>query len=67
LKSEEELSKAEFAEMVNLIKRYSITEMDQFDKWKFVTSRSEIFIDIGMKPAIENTEKTYTDISDVLD
>ncbi len=63
LKSNEKLSNAEFAQMLNLIKRYVNTEMDQWELWKFDTSFSKIYINISMEPSHPGTEDSYTDIN----
>ena len=60
------MSKEEFVEMLNLMKRYIETEMDQFELWKFDTRRSEIFVNISMMPQYEGTEEAYTNLNHLL-
>ncbi len=61
-----ELTDDEFAQMVKLLRRYSATDMDQFDHWKFENSRSTVYIDIALQPTRQGTEGVYTDLSHLL-
>lgn len=61
------MSKEEFTQMLQLLKRYASTEMDQFELWKFDTSFSKIYINMSMIPSHEGTEDAYTDVSKILE
>jgi len=65
--TEEKMSKEEFVQMIHLLKRYTTTEMDQWELWKFDTSFSEIYINMSMMPSHEGTEDAYTDLSHLLE
>ncbi|WP_206196920.1 hypothetical protein [Zooshikella ganghwensis] len=61
------MSKEEFTQMLQLIKRYITTEMDQWEMWKFDTDRSRMYIDISMIPSQEGCEDAYTDLNHLLE
>lgn len=61
------MSKEEFIQMIQLLKRYASTEMDQWELWKFDTEFSKIYINMSMIPSHEGTEAAYTDLSHVLE
>lgn len=63
---EERMSKAEFIQMLHLLKRYTTVEMDQWELWKFDTQRSKIYINISMRPSAEGSEGSYTDVNHLL-
>ncbi len=60
------LSDEEYVDMLALLKRYSETELDQWDRWKFDTRLSRIYIDISRAPIHPGTESNYTDVDHML-
>lgn len=59
------LSDKEMDTMFELIQRYSLTEMDQFDLWKFKTKFGYMYVTISMSPG-DVSEEAYHDITDLL-
>ena len=64
--TDKKLSDDEFSSMVTLLRRYVETEMDQWELWKFDTSRSKTFVSVSMYPSHGGTEDAYTDLSHLL-
>lgn len=64
--TEEKMSREEFVQMLTLLKRYAIIEMDQWELWKFDTTFSKIYVNISMIPSHEGTEDAYTDLNHLL-
>ena len=63
----EKLSDEEFAAMVRFLKRYVETEMDQWELWKFDSSRSTIYVNVSMYPSHEGAEDSYTDLGHLIE
>ena len=61
--NDERLSDEEFTQMVELLRRYAATDLDQFDHWKFDVSNCTIYVDISLKPSHEDTEECYADLN----
>ena len=58
------LTDDEYATLFRLLKRYSETEMDQFDLWKFKSEYGEVFISVSRKAF--GSPESYSDISKFL-
>jgi len=63
---DQELSDEEFVLMVRLLRRYTATEMDQFEHWKFDGRFSTIYVDVSMYPSQNGNEDAYTDLGHLL-
>ena len=61
----DKLTDPEFKQMVQLLSRYMLTEMDQWDAWKFNSEYGDMFIYLSMKPLAE--EQRHDDISNLLE
>ena len=62
MKSNQNLSSEEFAEMLTLIKRHAVTDMDQFATWKLNSERGDIYICLSNAP-IATDEEHHHDLS----
>ena len=62
--SSEKLSNEELALMLNLIKRYAETDMDQFDLIKFDAEYGEVLVSISMSRS--KSEEGYSDVTDFM-
>ena len=60
----EKLSEKEFGDMLNALKRHIETDMDQWELWKFDTSRGTIHINISLAP--EGPENMYIDLNHLI-
>lgn len=60
----DKLTEEEFTAMLSLIKRYTETEMDQWQAWKFDTDFGNVFIEVTRDQ--RGSTDTYTDVSDLL-
>ena len=67
MNTNKKLSDEEFASMVRLLKRYAETEMDQWELWKFSSSRSKIYISVSMYPSHKGAEDSYTDLDHLIE
>ena len=60
------MTSAEMDKMFQLIKLYTETEMDQWDKWKFNDNFGKVYI--SFTRGVPNSEKdAYTDISHLIE
>ncbi len=61
----EKLTKEEMDQMFQLVKRYTETEMDQWDLWKFDTKYQKVYMALTREvPPAE--EEAYFDITHLL-
>lgn len=67
MNAKDKMSEKEFFQMLQLLKRYASTEMDQFALFKFDTPRSKIYVNVSMCPPIDGTEDMYSEISHLLE
>jgi len=51
--------------MLTLLNRYVITEMDQWELWKFETGYGKIYIEISMEPS--GADEAYIDVTHLID
>ena len=61
---EEKLSEEEYRTMFRLLYRHALTEMDQFDDFKFDTQFGKIFVSISMKSG--GYDDAFTDVSHLI-
>ncbi|MCV6621628.1 MAG: hypothetical protein OIF51_07735 [Cellvibrionaceae bacterium] len=61
----DKLTREEMDQMFQLIKRYTETEMDQWDLWKFDTKREKIYMSLSRKVPSDEASG-YFDISHLL-
>ncbi|MBF7074630.1 hypothetical protein ISG33_14585 [Glaciecola sp. MH2013] len=54
------LNEEEFVEMVNLLKRYSDNHLDQFDNWKLISKKGDVFISLSLKAS--GPESSYDEL-----
>ena len=62
MESNKKLSEEEFAEMLSLIKRHAVTDMDQFSTWKLDSKRGDIYVCISNVPLVGD-DNQHTDLS----
>ena len=62
MKSNQNLSKEEFAEMLTLIKRHAVTDMDQVATWKLDSDRGDVYICLSNAP-VATDEEHHQDLS----
>ena len=60
----EKLSEKEFGDMLKALKQHIETDMDQWELWKFDTSRGTIHINISLAP--EGSEEAYIDLNHLI-
>ena len=61
----EKLTEDEMNQMFQLVKRYTETEMDQWDLWKFDTKYEKVYMSLTREvPSAE--EEAYVDVSHLL-
>ena len=65
VKSNKLLSEDEFKNMINLIHRYAELNMDQWELWKFDTSRGEAYVKISMKS--DGPDEAYSDLDHLIE
>ncbi len=58
------LSKAEFVEMLQLIKRHAVKDMDQWAIWKLDSTRGNIYISISNTPLV--SEEEYIELNHLI-
>ena len=63
---DERLSDEEFTQLARLLRRYSATDLDQFDHWKFDLPNCSVYVDLSLKPSHEDTDDWYTNLSHLL-
>ena len=63
MKKTEKLTEEEFKQMINLLNRYVSTDMDQWEMWKFNSSRCPIYISISMMREPTASEEAYIDLT----
>ena len=63
---DEKLSDDEFAQMITLLRRYTATEMDQWELWKFDIPSSTIYVSVSMGPVHGGEADMYTDLGHLL-
>ena len=64
MENKEKLSEKEFTQMIKLLNRYVVTEMDQWELWSFDTNFSKIYIEISMKT--EYSDEAYTNMNHII-
>ncbi|MBA6231378.1 hypothetical protein H4J38_09265 [Colwellia sp. BRX10-3] len=59
METNQKLSEKEFSQMLTLIKRHAVTDMDQFSTWKLNSERGDIYVCLSNAPlaADENVHK----------
>jgi hypothetical protein len=65
LSKAEKLTEDEINQMFHLVKRYTETEMDQWDLWKFDTKFQKVYMSLTREVSKEE-EEAYIDISHLL-
>ncbi len=65
MKTTSKLSDQEFGEMLRLLNRFTSTEMDQWELWKFNNEFGEVYINISLVPT--GPESAYTDLNHIFD
>lgn len=60
----DKLSKGEFSAMLAFLKRFSTTEMDQFEHWKIETEFGKVYIELARVPS--GSEEAYVDLNYLL-
>ena len=60
------LTDQEFKQLLNLVKRYTETEMDQFDHWKFQTKYGKVYVEISREISSE-IESWFTEMDNLLE
>ncbi len=50
METNQKLSEEEFSQMLTLIKRHAVTDMDQFSAWKLDSERGEIYVCLSNVP-----------------
>ena len=63
--SQPKLTEQELRAMFTLLHRYVMTEMDQWELWKFDTDLGKIYIDVSMEPF--GSEESYLDVMHLID
>ena len=63
--SQPKLTDQELRAMFTLLHRYVITEMDQWELWKFDTIYGKIYIDVSMEQS--GSEEAYIDVNHLID
>lgn len=64
MKEEKPLSEDEFKNMINLIYRYAELNMDQWELWKFRTSKGESYVKISFIP--DGPDEAYLELDHLL-
>jgi hypothetical protein len=57
------LSDAELAQFMQLLRRYAVHDLDQFQAWRLDTPHGEVFIHITRQPAPGAPVDAYTKIT----
>ncbi|MCP4163964.1 MAG: hypothetical protein GY760_28205 [Deltaproteobacteria bacterium] len=60
----EKLSESEFKQMFQLLHRYSETELDQWDLWKFKSKYGKIYVTISRAP--NGPEESWNDMNHII-
>lgn len=60
----DKLSEKEFSDMLKALKKYVECDMDQWEMWKFDTSKGKIFINISL--VSEGEEGSYLDLNQLI-
>jgi hypothetical protein len=60
------VTEEELRSLVRLLRRYSETDMDQFENWRFATSFGDVFVQISREPAPGATRDSYSDLDALL-
>ncbi len=60
----QKLSESEFSEMLRLIHRFSVSEMDQWEQWKFDSEFGKVFVSITRQPS--GPEEAYAELTHML-
>jgi hypothetical protein len=63
--SNQKLSEEEFAQMLTLIKRHAVTDMDQFSTWKLDSERGNIYVCLSNVPLAAD-DKAHRDLSNLV-
>lgn len=58
----DKLSEEEMRQLFHLLKRYSETELDQWDLWKFDTKKQKVYVSVS-RSVPETQKDAYFDIS----
>ena len=48
METNQKLSEEEFSQMLTLIKRHAVTDMDQFSTWKLDSERGDIYVCLSL-------------------
>ncbi len=65
LQSQQKLTDQEFRTMLTLLHRYVMTEMDQWELWKFDTEFGGIYIDVSMISS--GPDEMYIDVTHLIE
>lgn len=65
MQSHQRLTDQEFRTLFTLLYRYVMTEMDQFELWKFDTVYGKIYVDMGMVSS--GADEHYIDVTHLID
>jgi hypothetical protein len=50
METNQKLNEEEFSQMLTLIKRHAVTDMDQFSTWKLNSERGDIYVFLSNVP-----------------
>ena len=62
METNQKLSEKEFSQMLTLIKRHAVTDMDQFSTWKLNSERGDIYVCLSNAP-LATDENVHKDLS----
>lgn len=65
MQAQPKLTDQEFRAMFTLLHRYVMTEMDQWELWKFDTAFGKVYIDVSMDRL--GPEEAYIDVTHLID
>ncbi|MGK2233728.1 hypothetical protein [Colwellia polaris] len=65
METNQKLSEEEFSQMLTLIKRHAVTDMDQFSTWKLDSERGDIYVCLSNIPLAAD-DNVHKDLSHLL-
>jgi len=58
------LDEAEVAELFRLLRRYSETEMDQWEMWRMPTAFGQVYVEVRRSPSPGLDDSAYVSVGD---
>lgn len=58
------LDEAEFAELLKFLRRYSETNMDQWEMWRMPTSFGQVYVEVRRSPSPGLDDTAYLSVGD---